>query len=65
MINTIYLAIRSYTVAEQGVLPPRAKYINYERKKFFINFFELEIAAPIKVPPGAAAPLAPLLRHWS
>jgi hypothetical protein len=42
-------------VAEQGVLPPGAKYINYEEKLIFKK--KLEIAAPVKMSPGETDPL--------
>jgi hypothetical protein len=33
-----------------GIAPPRTKYINYEQN----NYFQLEIAASVKVPPRVA-----------
>ena len=53
-----------YTVAEQGVLPLRAKYIYGHPYWCSRNTFASKIAAPVKVQPRVTVPLVPpLLCH--
>jgi hypothetical protein len=49
------VAILVKAVVQQGILPPGAKYLNYEEKKIIYKKFQLEIAAPVKGLPVSKA----------